>query len=365
VAGSLEARSPYALLDEIDRAREVLILSYTASLDFFERFTLSAARSLGALVTVVSDATMVRADPVVVRRAGVQYRDARAVCPGGTAFHPKVLIAVGDGQARVAIGSGNLTMAGWHANAETWTVLRADADGGPGTLRELAAFLRALASSEIAFSAQAPRTLLRVADELDALPSNMPGPRLMHSLDAKIIDQLPGIDGPVDELVLYAPFHDGQLRGARRLLDLLKPAAWTVFVQPDTVVDGPGLQSLVDERGGRLAWVNRRPPREDGSRGRDGRYWHGKLVQWRTAAGETWALTGSPNISRPALLAAVGDGGNCELAVLSRIDQDLTPLAGDPLGNGVAMLTRPSANRDGHRGHPNRQCGRLSGERPT
>lgn len=143
MADSPEARSPYALLDDVDRARDVLILTYTASLEFFERFALSSARSLGALVTVVSDATMVRADPVVVRRAGVQYRDARAACPGGTAFHPKVLVVVGDGQARVAIGSGNLTMAGWHANAETWTVLRADADRGPDTLHGVAGFLRA------------------------------------------------------------------------------------------------------------------------------------------------------------------------------------------------------------------------------
>ena len=350
MAGSPEARSPYALLDDVDRARDVLILTYTASLEFFERFALSSARSLGALVTVVSDATMVRADPVVVRRSGVQYRDARAVCPGGMAFHPKLLVAVGDGHARVAIGSGNLTMAGWHANAETWTVLSADSEGGPDTLHDVADFLRALASSEITFSAQAPEALLRVADELYELPANEPGPRLLHSLDTPIINQLSAVDEPVDELVLYAPFHDGQLRGARRLLDLLQPRDWTAFVQPDTVVDGPALQALADERGGRLAWVDRRPLREDGGRGRDERYWHGKLVQWRTAAGDTWALTGSPNISRPALLAAIGDGGNCEVAVVSRIDHDLTPIAGDPPESGVAKLMRRSEDRGGHWG---------------
>src|SRR3954464_15383208 len=86
-----EARSPYALLDDVQRAREVLVLTYTASLEFFERFALADARALGALVTVVSDALMVHADPVVVRRAGVQYLDARAVCPDG-AFHPKMLV---------------------------------------------------------------------------------------------------------------------------------------------------------------------------------------------------------------------------------------------------------------------------------
>ena len=348
--GSPEARSPYALLDEVERARDVLVLTYTASLEFFERFALSDARALGALVTVVSDARMVRADPVVVRRAGLQYVDGRAVCPGATAFHPKLVVIVGDGEARVAIGSGNLTMAGWHANAETWTVLRADADGGPDTLVDVAAFLRTLADSPIALSAQARPALRRVASELDKLPAHRPGPRLLHSLTEPIARQLSAPDVAVEDLVLYAPFHDGRLDAVRDLLDRLRPATWTAFVQPDTVVDGRALQAFADLRGGRVAWVARRPEQEDGTRIHDERYWHGKVAQWRTAAGETWALTGSPNLSRPALMHAVGDGGNCELAVLTRIDHDLTPAEGDAPPGGVAALAGPTTDRDSRRG---------------
>jgi hypothetical protein len=350
LTGSSDARSPYALLDEVERARDVLILSYTTSLEFFERFALSDARALGALVTVVSDATMVRADPMVVRRAGVSYRDARAVCPGGTAFHPKLLAIVGDGQARVAIGSGNLTMAGWHGNAETWTVLRADEDGGPTTLREVSAFLRRLSESQIALSAGAPDALRRVADELDELPAGEPGPRLLDSLEDPILDQVASLAETVEELLLYAPFHDTRLSGARALLDRLEPAAWTVFVQPDTVVDGPALQALAETRGGRIAWISRRPLQADGSHVHDERYWHGKVAQWRTADGRTWALTGSPNLSAPALQRSIGNGGNCELAVLSRIDHDLTPPEGDPPAAGLALLVKPDADADRHPG---------------
>jgi hypothetical protein len=350
VAASPEAQSPYALLEEVERARDVLVLTYTASLEFFERFALSDARALGALVTVVSDATMVRADPVVVRRAGVHYLDARAVCPGRKAFHPKLFVVVGDGQARVAIGSGNLTMAGWHGNAETWTVLRADEDGGPDTLVAVSAFLRRLADSEVAMSAATPDALRRVADELTALPADQPGPRLLHSLDDPILVQLSPADATVEELMLYSPFHDGQLDGVRALLDHLTPAAWTVFVQPDTVVDGPAMQALADERGGRVAWVSRTPTAGDGKPAHDERYWHGKVAQWRTAPGETWALTGSPNLSRPALMERIGAGGNCELALLSRIEHDLTPAEGDPPPGGLVSLAKPGADREWHRG---------------
>jgi hypothetical protein len=350
VPDSPEARSPYALLGEVEHARDVLVLTYTTSLEFFERFALSDARDLGALVTVVSDATMVRADPVVVRRAGVHYLDARAVCPGRKAFHPKLFIVVGDGQARVAIGSGNLTMAGWHGNAEAWTVLRADEDGGPDTLSEVVGFLRSLADSEIALSAGAPEALGRVAGQLAELPADMPGPRLLHSLDEPILEQLPSMAGEVESLMAYSPFHDAQLDGARALLDRLAPTGWKVFVQSDTVVDGPALQVLADERGGRVPWVTRRPTRADGTTFHDDRYWHGKVAQWRTSSGEVWALTGSPNLSRPAILASIGAGGNCELALVPRIEHDLTPPEGDAPVGGLTQLAKPGSDREQHHG---------------
>jgi hypothetical protein len=327
--------------------REVLVLSYTASLEFFERFALADARAAGALVTVVSDAVMVRADPASVSRAGQQYLDARAVCPAG-AFHPKLLVIVGDGQARVAVGSGNVTMAGWHANAETWTVLRADTDGGPAALRDVSGFLRALTGGPVALSRAAEPALLRAADALDELPAEAPGPRLLHSITEPIAGQLPTPDGPVADLMLYAPFHDGRLDGTRRLLDLVRPASWTVFVQPDTVVDGPTLQALADERGGRVAWVDRRTP--DGKA--DERYWHGKLAQWTLADGRRFALTGSPNLSAPALLRTAAGGGNVELAVLAEVGHDIAPAAGEPPEGGLASLRRPGSDQDGRSAGP-------------
>jgi hypothetical protein len=338
-----EARSPFALLDEVEHAREVLVLTYTAGLEFFERFALAGARALGALVTVISDATMVRADPMVVRRAGTQYLDGRAVCPAG-AFHPKLLVIVGDGEARIAVGSGNLTMAGWHGNAETWTVLRADLDHGPGSMREAAAFLRELDASPIVLSSGCREALQRTATQLDSFPASSSGPRLVSSLNASIASQLPAIDQGVLELVLYAPFHDARVAGVRALLDHFNPASWTVFVRPDTEVDGPALEALTRERQGRIAWVAHEA-HLDGKLIADERYWHGKLIQWTTADG-VWALTGSPNLSASALLRSVVDGGNCELAVLSRLDGDITPPEGDAPPGGVAELQRPPGERD-------------------
>lgn len=136
--------SPLDLLSEEEQAREVLLLSFTLNLEFWERYALSVSRGLGARVTVVGDAAMVSGDPAHVRYAGITYLDGRAACVGGGAFHPKLLVIAGEDYATVAIGSGNATLAGWHDNAELWTVVRGDTDGAPDTFLDLAGWLRAL-----------------------------------------------------------------------------------------------------------------------------------------------------------------------------------------------------------------------------
>jgi hypothetical protein len=319
-----ELRSPFALLDEIEEAKELLILSYTTSLDFFERFALSHARALGAVVSVVSDATMVRADPFLVRRAGAAYLDARAVCMGG-AFHPKLLVLVGEEEARVGIGSGNLTMAGWHGNAELLTVLRAGPKGGPATIAEVSGFLHRLADSSVVFGPGAAEALERVAVRLDGFTLEGPGPRLLDNLETPILDALP--EGHVDELVCVSPFYDVGLKALQRLVDRFTPSQLSVLVEGRTSVDGARLADLLAVSGGELRGILD----ED-------RFHHGKLIEWVDEEGR-WCLTGSPNISRPALLSSVADGGNCELALLSQVDRSPAP-ASDPRPRSSALELR-------------------------
>ena len=208
-------RSPFALLREADEAEEVLILTYAANLDFFERFALGQARSLQAATSVISDAAMVVADPATVGRAGLRYVEARAVCPGRSAFHPELLVIASRERATVAIGSGNLTLAGWHGNEELWSIVRAARDRGVTTIREVASFLRSLAEGPIQLSAEAPPALTQVAELLESMSTDEPGPRLVSTLGGPIIDELP--TGPVEELIVYAPFYDARLRALQAL----------------------------------------------------------------------------------------------------------------------------------------------------
>ncbi|WP_152648381.1 hypothetical protein [Streptacidiphilus anmyonensis] len=314
--------SPLTLiLDEertgVPRLEEALFLSFTAELGFFEEIALGVTQATGARVTVVGDVAMARNDPRSVRRAGRSYLAGLAYAQGA-AFHPKLMVLAGPEHATIALGSGNTTLAGWQANSELWTVLRLGSAQSPAATLELSAWLRSLPET-VRFSAGVPQALGRVAALLERLHRNStitaPQVRIVSSLRNSIIDQLP--HGPVDELAVFAPFHDQRALALRQLLERFRPSRFALAYQPGlTDLNGPSVAALVQEHGGRIVIDN------------DQRYRHGKLVEW-TAGGQRWALTGSPNLSAAALLLPQGRGGNCELGIITPTTTTLLPNGSD------------------------------------
>lgn len=316
-----ELASPLTLLLEEEKhgdrqAEELLLLTYTSDLGFFEAFGLGAAQAGGARVTVVGDARMSEPDPRAARRAGRSYLPGHAMCGG--AFHPKLVVIAGPKRVTAAIGSGNATLAGWQANAELWTVLRGDSTSCPLALADLAAWLRQLPEF-VRFSRGVSEALTRVANQLDALLGRTTDVtnddvRLLSTNRNAILDQLPM--GGVDELAVCAPFHDPGAVALRALVDRLQPKQLRISYQPElTKLDGPAIAALAAEFDADL--------RCDA----DPRYRHGKLIEWVVNA-RRYALTGSPNLSGAALLRGVADGGNCELGVVAPIVASLLPDGG-------------------------------------
>ncbi|MEU0938810.1 hypothetical protein [Embleya sp. NPDC005971] len=310
--------SPLTLI--LDEARnggagmeEALFLGFTTDLGFFEEIVLGATQATGARVTVVGDVTMARNDPRSVRLAGRSYLAGLAYADGA-AFHPKLMVLAGPERATIALGSGNTTLAGWQGNAELWTVLRVDGEQSPVALPDLVAWLRDLPET-VRFSAGVPQALGRVAALLDRLHHDRTPTasqvRVVGNLRSPIIDRLP--HGPVDELAVFAPFHDRRSSALRRLLQRLRPGRFTLAYQPGlSDLDGPSVAALVQEYDGRVVADH------------DERYRHGKLVEW-VSGGRRWTLTGSPNISSAALLLARDSGGNCELGIITPVSATLLP----------------------------------------
>jgi hypothetical protein len=265
-------------------------------------------------VTLVSDADMVHADPEAVRFAGRSYLDGRAICRTGGAFHPKLIVTLSEDRAAVLVGSGNASPGGWIDNAELWTLLRADVEGGgPATLGRIADFLDAL-PAHVRFTPGVTEVLGEVGAGLRSFPVAEDGPQLVSSVWGPIIDQLP-TPTSTTRMIVATPFHDRDAQATRRLHDRLHPASLEILVQPATVFDGKRLAATLEELDGTVATIA------------DGRYHHGKLVEWHSDR-SPMALTGSPNASRAALLLGLATHGNCELGLVA-LTRSLRPDTGE------------------------------------
>ena len=296
------------------QAEDVLLLTYTSDLGFFETFGLGAAQACGARVTVVADARMGQPDPRAARRAGRTYLPGLAICRQGGVFHPKLIVIAGPERVTAAIGSGNATLAGWQANAELWTVLRGDESSCPAAFSVMAGWLRQLPSL-VGISRGVAEAFDRVAGQLDALVERTQ--KITHDVylvstsEGPILDQLP--TGPVDELAVCAPFHDPGAQTLRALVARLQPRLLRISYQPElTELDGPAVAALVAELDAELRYDA------------EPRYRHGKLIEWGIG-GTRYALTGSPNLSGAALRHSLQEGGNCELGVVAPVSTSLLP----------------------------------------
>jgi hypothetical protein len=317
----LQAQSPltslYRWQGRTDSAAllELLITGYTLDLTFVEQRAVSLARGMGARVTILGDANHGVHNPVDIAYAGRSYQHAHAGCRG--AFHPKLVVLVGDHDVWVAIGSGNPTTAGWGYNEELWLLIDCPRESGPAAMQQLSNWLRALSEHPAVWlPSWIAATVWEIADMItpETVDESAPDLQILGNLDEPLLQQLP--TGPVASLNLTAPFFDPRAAAARALIERMRPENVCIAVQPTlTSYDGACLVAAV-QAAGRSDF---RHLTEEGSR-----ISHGKLIEWVNGEKIT-ALIGSPNLSRAALMTATIDGGNCELAVIYGVAQSLVP----------------------------------------
>ncbi len=148
-------------------------------------------------------------------------------------------------------------------------------------------------------------------------------------LAAQFIDAVRSLGEPVHELTVHAPFYDTDAGALRHLLDQLTPDRVRVLLRPDTSVDPKTLTATL--RAARSAQLFRLAVTGD-----EATYIHAKWLHATTATHEVM-LTGSANLSRPALLTT-GSVGNLEAGILQTrarggFDHLYQPLTLTPLTN--------------------------------
>ncbi|MEZ4933451.1 MAG: hypothetical protein R2788_15190, partial [Saprospiraceae bacterium] len=103
--------------------RSALLTTYSFDFYFFEMVLLRRLRSIGVRnVVVLADASMLSEATRFSSGFGVSrthtYNLVPTDCSG--AFHPKILLLLGEKSGWLAIGSGNLTESGHGKNDEIW-----------------------------------------------------------------------------------------------------------------------------------------------------------------------------------------------------------------------------------------------------
>ena len=314
---------PFLLAEEAHgdhQATDAVFLTFNADPGFFEARILGACLTAGARVCLLADGPVWNPDPYATKHAGREYHIGLVTRSG--AFHPKLVLLVGPKRALVAVGSGNVTMGGWQHNAETWTILRGDLTEAPAVMAEVADVLDEIAGEGV--DSLAAESLTRASGQLRAFLGGCAkrvdsGHRILSSTSGAIVGQLPSTKA--DDLRIYAPFHDESARGVAALVDSLRPRRVTVMVQPGwTVLNPSALERVL--RDAQVDWTIVEDAEMRGLV--RPRYRHGKLIEWTTSGGQTFALTGSPNLSYAALCAPRGSG-NTEIAILSPVAESLFP----------------------------------------
>lgn len=311
--------SPLSLLREWQTntdapLREVLVTGYTLDLVFFERHCVALGRGLGARVTVLADAGQAVHDPVDVRLAGRAYQHGHARC--AAAFHPKLVVLVGDEEVWAAIGSGNPTLAGWGHNHELWLIVRSARRQGPAALRDLGTWLSEL-TEVVAMPSWIADTVRHVGQAVTPVEvdDSLPELRIFGNLRRSLLTQLP--DREVDALRLAAPFFDARAAAIRALVTRFRPDEVDLAIQPNlSQYDGAAVAGAVRQ----VSTVGVRLLPEK-------RTSHGKLVEWAIGESVT-AMVGSANLSAAAMLASTVAGGNCELAATYPVEASLMPSEG-------------------------------------
>ena len=326
----------HELLDFGGRISRAVFLTYGFDPEYFAEFIYPALRECGCERTLV---LLDAAQYGRVTNFGALASDGRLVIehyrPGIT-FHPKLFLLTGVSDAgdvgnvgmpeaardagarrnrmRCALGSANLTRAGFETNRELFTILTEDSGlASPlGTLlSHIRSNLNAGTASDILHETEAELRAVNHAiaqagassSKPDLVWNGLDNQHLWRSLTARVPP------GQLDKAVIVSPFFDAPERFDQGLLGTLLDDGVQVDLFVDDVsapgrIPRDGMRSLMRRSDGNLSLY-----RLDTG----GQTLHGKLLVLMTA-NSAWLQFGSPNFTSAAL-----QGQNVEVALVIRL----------------------------------------------
>lgn len=296
----------------------LIVLTYGADLTFFDSHLLRQLSQV-PLRIILADSVRLTETLNEAAATGQSHKHANRsylVAPirHPRAAHAKVVLLTSKTAGRLLIGSGNLGQNGYATPGELWHVYSYDNDHLD--------FADEFAAARQLIDTMAKEQLLDppVCEALSTAWSEAPwlagapaGPTTIRDnhttpLAAQFVDTVTATGQPVQQLTVHAPFYDSETKALRFLIEQLSPKYVKVLLRPDTSVNPKTLLKRLEGTNFELIEV---------SVANDDTYIHAKWVHTATDH-QHILLTGSPNLSGPALLSDWATG-NIETGVIREL----------------------------------------------
>jgi hypothetical protein len=310
--------------DKTDGFTGAIFLTYSLNLTFFEQILTPALDEAGCsnvLILVDPDGYQQALEMGAKSINGVGLRYVCVPIPqkGKGIQHAKMLFMVGPKNGRLLIGSGNLTFHGYGRNLELYSLFNypsKDPFASQEPFHEAWDLIQKIVSVvEMPIAAQQQLDVIQEKVKWLKNTSENLEPNIWHNYDRSILEQLlkwrpkHGFVGPINSVQAISPYYDQHLAALKKIASGLSPAKLNIYLDPNlTNLDG---KKAIKE------WHTNTPEIEAfqikaGEKQASHRHIHAKAIIGKEKKG-SWIISGSANLSYPALLASWQSGGNLEL----------------------------------------------------
>jgi len=328
----------HSLIDELRSGgyEAALFTTFTCYFPFYEdvvlrRLTAAGVRHNVLLMDQGQYSSALQSDPP--RLAGRRYTLVPIRVPG--AFHPKLIFLAGKNKGLVAIGSHNLTIAGFGFNRELTNVLAIPGASDP----EAVVLARRVWESvcdwlELARD-QLPGKVLDMAFKVKDFAPWLEQAEETSDASTHVLASYPGSEslwtqlgartgGPVHRVLVAGAFYDHELAFVSTVKRELEPEEIVLAVEPETVEMPANAAELTGVRVVRADTLGLDDSKSNAS---SPGYLHAKGIYIEPYEGDPVFASGSANPSRPAWLGR-SDAGNVE-AMLARVGAEAMETARD------------------------------------
>lgn len=228
------------------------------------------------------------------------------------AFHPKLILFLGESGAKLFVSSANITTSGFCSNNEIVNVFQYDVEH-PENLKVIGQAIQFFEKLE-GLSVKKEKDLF---NEIKRLPYYGKTNRnddliLLDNLEEPLLEQVRKVVSEPRVIDIAVPYYDNDLGAVEKLREIYPHAEMRLHLQ-----NGKSKFPVVKANNASFAiYPFRKVISEQNEKGSD-RFYHGKVFRFGTET-DDYIMYGSANCTQSALTKAYIQGGNIECSVLER-----------------------------------------------